>query len=170
MRSPIRSSLPDFAHLVTSFVHLEDQMATVLAVLLGAVDANPARYVMRTIRSPTGRIDVLRALLEECQNNANRDQFYDDVIAEFASINKQRNGFVHGQWWTHCDGRTFLVEFMDDLRLMNSREVSTTELDAVTERIGALLLKTSIVPQQHLREHLLQLEQLFAQSGEPKPP
>ena len=44
--------------------------------------AEPARYVLRTIKSPRGRIDVLKALLNEAPHNLHQDTFYDEVIEE----------------------------------------------------------------------------------------
>jgi hypothetical protein len=129
------------ANIVANFVHLEERMSFVLAILLGASHEEPAKYVLRSIKSPKARIDVMKALLTEAPSNVQRDSSYDEIIDEFADINNLRNGFVHGIWWTHESGRVFLSRFLDDFQGMVAREVKPHEMDQLLARMHALTQK-----------------------------
>src|SRR5689334_13533848 len=75
--------LKHLAAVMTGFVHLELRMASVLAVLLGSRDRIAAGYVMNAIKSPSGRIDVMKELLEKAPINQNLGPEYDQIIRDF---------------------------------------------------------------------------------------
>lgn len=100
---------PSFARLlaqiVSEFVHLEIEMADVLAVVLGMSQRQPADYVMRAIIAPRGRISLMQELLEKSYINKELSAKYDKTISEFSSINTARNNYVHGQWYTEINNK-----------------------------------------------------------------
>ena len=133
-----------FTDVVTHFVFLEEDMAALLAFLLGADDPAPSSYVFRAIRSPKTRVDVMKALLEDAPHNRSRESDCDDMLTEFSAISKQRNGYVHGVWWTgKVTGSAYVSEFLNELSLLSSREVPPSEFDALLKRIHDLRKKLS---------------------------
>jgi len=123
--------------LVSEYVHLENAMARVLAALLGVADPNLAGYVMRSIRSPRGRIDMMRDLLEKAPRNQLMPDDYDKAIDEFQSLTSARNNFVHGEWHTHQSGEAFVAIFDEHgWGMLTARPVAKEELEAVRKRIG----------------------------------
>jgi len=82
------------------FEHLETQMPSILAVLLGMNDERPAAYVYQALRNPNIRYDVLTALLEKAPNNVNRSEEYDDILSEYNAVRAARNDYAHGLWLT----------------------------------------------------------------------
>lgn len=97
------------AGIVSAFVHLETNMVKVLAMLLGMKDTHTARYVWRSVKSPKGRIEMLRVLLQEAPENMDLPDLYDVILSDFASINARRNDFVHGQWYTEVSNQTVML-------------------------------------------------------------
>lgn len=117
-----------FSNVMTSFVYLEERMASVLAVLLGVSDTIAASYIMRAIKSPAGRIDIMKELLEKAPINKQLGDEYDHIIKEFRTISAQRNLYVHGKWWTNDrTGETVLDETDDPTTALHVRRVVTAE-------------------------------------------
>lgn len=101
-----------FARIITEFVHLEDCMITVLAVLLGDSDTTTAGYVYRSIVSPRGRKELMERLLTLSPQNTQCGPEYDAIISEFWSLNLERNNYAHGQWYTDSHrGEVWLTVF-----------------------------------------------------------
>lgn len=75
-----------FATVVTTFEHLEVQMADVLAILLGGYDSETAGYVLRTLRNPKIKKDLLRKLLETAPINAKLPPTFDELLTEYESV------------------------------------------------------------------------------------
>jgi hypothetical protein len=148
--------------IAAEFVHVEGLMATVLAVLLGNRDPDRAGVVLRAIKSPRGRIDVMQDLLELSPQNNNFPESYDQIIREFSSINRQRNIYVHGLWWTNVeDGSVYLAEENDNgLGFENARPVTTQEMDQVQARMTALIKAIIHGPMMDLRENASRLARL----------
>lgn len=129
------------ARVVSSFVHLEAQLASPLAELAGC-DMQTAGYMLRAIKSPRGRVDLLRELLTKAPRNKERVAAWDELIAEFWRINGRRNAYVHGYWWTHEDGSTWLAEEAEHgISMLAARAVSGQELEQLSAEIGACLLR-----------------------------
>ena len=126
-----------FAEVMTGFVYLEERMASVLAVLLGNSDRIAASYVLRAIRSPTGRIEVMKDLLENSPMNAELGEEYDHILREFRSINAERNTYAHGKWWTDFRNKQTIIDETDDPNepLHVRRVVTAEELKALDDRI-----------------------------------
>ena len=122
-------------------MQLEEFLAPFMAVLLGSKDEASAKYVLRTIKNPKARIDLMKALLHESPNSVQLDRFYDDVIEEFIALNGIRNSYVHGIWWTHESGVVYLNEFLDPLSMVAAREINVAELDGVLNRTQELVRK-----------------------------
>lgn len=120
--------------------HVEEQMIVILEDLsrCGARDA--ARKIFRSIVNEKARIDVLKALLERTNINRTKSAKYDDMIHEFSNLNRLRNTYLHGLWWTHVEtGNTYFSELMDDEHaFFEAREVKAPELQNVINRMEAL--------------------------------
>lgn len=114
-------------------------MIIILEDLLGGGPGVPARQIFRSIVSNEARKKVMLGLLERAQINRSKDRFYDDIIAEFYSLNGIRNDYIHGLWATHESGRVFLtVESVDDFHFLAAREVKSTDLEATIEQMHKL--------------------------------
>jgi hypothetical protein len=129
------------ASLAAGFVHLENAMAMVLAVLLGSDDNVMAGYVMRAIKSPKGRIDLMRNLLELAPSNKGLPADYDDILDEFWDLNGLRNDFVHAEWWTHSEGSVYATFFdKHGMGLVNGRKIEATEITDIIGRMNTLVM------------------------------
>ena len=126
--------------LASEFVFLEQKMADILSILLGTTTPEISGYVMRAIKSPKGRMDVMRDLLELAEHNKELPPSFDAAIDEFRSINGLRNDYIHGEWWTYTDGQTYVSIFDEHgFGLVAGKPVGKTELQAVRGRITAHL-------------------------------
>jgi hypothetical protein len=101
-------------HVVVQWAHLEEEMIAVMASLLGDINTSPARQVFRSLTSEQARLKVMRSLLHEAKSNISKSKYYDEVIDEFASLNKIRNSYVHGLWYTHSTGKVLIAEVRSD--------------------------------------------------------
>lgn len=132
----------ELGFMASLFVQLEANMIPWILSKLSGADFHSSGYILRAIRSPRGRYDVMSDLLELSPNNVEMPGDWDEVLSEFWSINKRRNAYVHGLWWTNQKNlRTWLCEADDDehgLGFLNARPASATELSDVSKRIGEL--------------------------------
>jgi hypothetical protein len=126
-----------FAEIMTGFVYLEDRMASTLAVLLGSPDEIAAAYVLRAIKSPAARVDVMKELLEGAPINRRLGGEYDHIIREFRTISKERNRYAHGRWWTDYREKKTILDETDDpnASLHVRRPVGHGELLALRKRM-----------------------------------
>ena len=74
----------------------------------------------------------------------NKPQELDELLTEFASLNRIRNHYMHGLWYTHAETqRVFLVEEPDDYDAFHKRrEVKVTEIKHTLSRITAFIRRT----------------------------
>lgn len=158
------------AQITTSFVHLEDRMALLLTVLMGTDDNTVAGYIMRSIKSPRGRFDLMKDLLEKAAINRERGAEYDEILREFWSINKARNDFVHGRWYTRGPDDVLLAKQDEHgLALFQAMPVDIKDMDSLLERIWALSQLLLLgKPAEELRERMLRKARA-EQPHEPKP-
>lgn len=139
-------SNPDYAirlaGIVSEFVHLETNMIKVLAVLLGMKDTHTARYVWRSVKSPKGRIEMLRTLLQEAPENIEAPDLYDVILSDFGSINARRNDFVHGQWFTEMSTQKVMLAKLNTdphgFGFHAAAAIELTELQGLHEDIRSL--------------------------------
>lgn len=143
-----------FAALLSTFVHLEERMGYVLAALLNSTDHNPAGFVLRAIKSPKGRLDVMRDLLELAPYNADVPENYDAIIREFSQLSRIRNIYAHGLWWTSAATQeVYLAEENEDgYGFTKARPVTLEELEAAITRIGELRRAIEAGPMQDVAE------------------
>jgi hypothetical protein len=143
-----------FSRVMTSFVYLEERMASVLAVLLGASDKIAASYIMRAIKSPTGRIDIMKDLLEKAPINSELGDEYDQVIREFRTISSQRNEYAHGKWWTDFRSNEIVLDETDDpmAALHVRRVVTAAELEDLNKRMLQLHKAIASGPEAELEK------------------
>jgi hypothetical protein len=88
------------------------------------------------------------------------------VIDEFAALNKQRNGYAHGLWYTGPNGALFLEEETDTYGVfLGKREVKPREVATIIKRMAALAKRID----RHERNlHLAKA--LLASQQTPPPP
>ncbi len=129
------------ANIYVAWPHLEDEMISVLDKLLGVErgDLNTARLIFTSLVNQKVRIDVMRDLLEGSWHNRDKDEIYDEILNEFKKLNELRNKYVHGKWWTHENGDTYLQSDNSlSFRYAQPRKVTKKELQLFFERINAL--------------------------------
>lgn len=145
--------LKALSRVLTGFVYLEQRMASVLAVLLGSSDKIAASYVMRAIKSPSGRIDVMKELLECAPINEKLGPEYDAMLKEFRSISTERNIYAHGRWWTDVKNNETLLDETEDLAatLLTSRVVREADLKKLDRRIFELHKVIGSGPEEELK-------------------
>ncbi|MBA2589073.1 MAG: hypothetical protein H0U98_10675 [Alphaproteobacteria bacterium] len=147
-----RGIAAELAMMTAEFTSLERFMDGVLAILIGTDDSELAGYVMRAIKSPKGRVDLMRNLLEKAPSNSGLSPDFDKAISEFWEINGKRNDYVHGQWYSHDSGAVFISIFdPHGWGLMSAREIKKEELSAMRNRIGAhsaFVLRTCVAEWQ----------------------
>ena len=141
------------ARVLTDFVYLEDRMASVLAVLLGSSDRVAASYVMRAIKSPNARVEVMRELLECAPINEKLGPEYDRLIREFRTISAQRNTYAHGRWWSDIKGEATLLDETEDLGapLRSIRVVRASQLKSLSDRMFDLHCDIGAGPEEELK-------------------
>lgn len=123
-----------FAAVVTEFVHLEREMATIAAMLMGDDKPDVAGYIMRSVVSARARVGMLRSLLENAALNRDQPVDLDEIISEFDAINIKRNEYVHGLWSTGREtGRTYLA------KKNPHGQVWADETEAVEEELEELI-------------------------------
>jgi hypothetical protein len=89
-----------------------------------------AKQIFRALFSNRNRIDVMRTLLQHSRHNRNKDPKYDDVLERFGKASSGRNKYVHGLWWTHESGKTFLQQpTVDEMGHRQAKEVTVKEPD-----------------------------------------
>lgn len=133
--------------ILASWPHLEEAMIHFMSDLMGTErHVAPARQVFRSVVSSEARIAIMRSLLEEAEINRDKDSSYDEILDEFASLNRVRNSYAHGLWWTSQDDKklVWLQETSTDpfaSLFGKERRVTLKELVGITQRIGALFDK-----------------------------
>ena len=84
--------------LVSYWPMVEDKMIGILADLLdyppSAGTNGPPRQIFRSIISNQARRKLMLSLLERSRINKDKEQYYDEVIAEFDKLNAKRNDYV----------------------------------------------------------------------------
>lgn len=129
---------PEIASLVgqfiTSLVHIEEDLARFYGrlILLPTLSADVARQAFRAMRFAEGKIQAMRALLQNANVHAEKPAIFDEVIDGYETINKKRNDYAHSLWYTHQSGRVFITKATTDaLRFdeMNRREITKAQLE-----------------------------------------
>lgn len=98
-----------FAQFITEFAHLEQTMIGVLSVLLGHDSTHETKYIWNSIKSPRGRIELLRNLLEKSQRNMKQPEEWDKAIDQFDRLNSKRNDYAHGLWFTDSKTKSLIL-------------------------------------------------------------
>ena len=98
------------ANVMVRFEHLEDEFAIILSILSG-VDPVTAKIMLRSIKAPKARQELVKSLLEHSRHNIDADPIFDEIISEFSAIATKRNKYVHGRWLTHREtGKTYFAK------------------------------------------------------------
>jgi hypothetical protein len=85
----------------------------------------------------------MRTMLEKSPQHKTKPLDFDDLISEIASLNKMRNAYAHGLWYTHEDGQRVFIEEETATydKFLDKREVTTNELSQVLDRMIGLMGK-----------------------------
>ena len=166
-------SNPDYALalslIVSRFVHLENEMAGVLSILLGLPELSPADYIMREIKSPRARLELMEALLEKAPLNRDRSEVWDKIISDFSGINTARNDYVHGQWFTGAsDKSVYLAKLRDDQHGMWYAVAKPIPLDDLNALVQSIWDLNQLV--WHTVAEIRIAEREAAQAQQPSPP
>ena len=126
------------ARSLASMPQVEELMIDLTALLLGD-PAMPARPIFRGLAGEAARVNVLRALLERGPVNTRKGPAFDAAIAGYAAARRRWRAYIHGLWYTHENGRTFLAAPTGDAAsFLVAREVKTAELEAELDRLNEL--------------------------------
>ena len=129
------------SRILVLWPHLEDLMVGVFDRLVGTKPENyeNGSLLFYAIVNQKTRIDLMRRLLQRGRSNRNRSSTYDDIIDEFQRLNDLRNRYIHGRWWTHQDGDTYLqVDNSEQPTHVGYRKVTVKELEDFCARCGSL--------------------------------
>lgn len=133
--------------LTTYWPCVEDAMIGILEDLMGGRNT-PARQIFRSIYSNQARRKIMLALLQRSKINLDKDSYYDNILDEFAKLNKNRNSYVHGMWYTRPPfptGDVFLSEeSVDDHHWLEARPVPYKEIEQVMLRMTRLNTKVQL--------------------------
>jgi hypothetical protein len=117
---------------------VDDLMADLTARLLG--DAGlPGRTIFCGLAGDAERVAVLRGLLGKVPGNAERDDI-ETAIDRYHGARRRWRAYLHGLWYTHENGRTFLAApgGSGAATFLVAREVKAAELEAELARLSAL--------------------------------
>ncbi|HET7715760.1 MAG TPA: hypothetical protein VFK86_09045 [Bauldia sp.] len=116
-----------------------EELATDLAAQLLGEPALPGRTIFRGLAGEATRLKVLRALLDGAGAGGRR-RAIDAAVSDYAAARRKWRSLLHGLWYTHENGRTFLAAPSGDeaASFLVAREVKTTELEAELARLTAL--------------------------------
>src|SRR5689334_18272069 len=102
----------------------------------------------------------MRTLLEKCPAHQDKSIFFDQVIDEFTALNRARNAYTHGLWYTGPDGLLYLEEETDEYGICaEKRRVTPREAQDVVERLVGLSDKIAQYHMDALRNRLMQPSQ-----------
>lgn len=138
---------PFFAEVVgnilTLWPHIEGHMVFIFSELIGVEDIGNARLMFRSIINQKTRISVMKSMLEKSPDHTETSDWYDHIIDEFAALNRIRNIYAHGLWYTHKQTRRlYLDEEADRYEYRGPRrEVSVVEMEALALRMSAFVDK-----------------------------
>jgi hypothetical protein len=123
------------------WAHAENAMIKIFGQLINASDhLHTPRLIFTAIINQRARIDVMRKLLEGSPYNNKKGSDYDHIITEFRKLNELRNSYVHGLWWTHENGTTYLQSDNSVFGLdENFRKVTAKELQEYLDRLNKWL-------------------------------
>src|SRR5262245_16835070 len=121
-----------------SMPQVEELMIDLTALLLGD-PAMPARPIFRGMAGEEARTRMLRALLERGPVNTRKGPAFDATITSYAAARRRWRAYVHGLWYTHENGRTFLAAPAGEAAsVLVAREVKAAELAAELDRLNEL--------------------------------
>lgn len=133
--------------MIAYWPHIEDRMIIVLRSLIGNHEQQiPSQQIFRAVVSQDARIKMMRAILEQSPINQKKGAIFDAMIDEFEALNKARNKYVHGLWWTHESQRMYLQPAStSEAGFLDQREVTLQEMNEVLERMGNLWRRVTAV-------------------------
>lgn len=131
--------LAKIGEIIVAFGHLEQHMRDIMSILIGGPHY-AGSIISDAIMSAKTRTDIMRRLLQEMPENAERPKHLDDVLDDFLKINKRRNDYVHGLWYTAEKSKLVMRCGTDGLGLsfMRAKPVSIDEMETLLDDISNL--------------------------------
>lgn len=125
-------------YVITFWPQLEERMVAFFADLAGVESEQDARIIFRSIINQKTRISIMRALLEKSPNHKARSEWFDSLIDEYASLNRIRNIYAHGLWYTRVsDSSVFIEEDAEThLPFLQKREVRADDIISILLRFN----------------------------------
>ena len=83
----------------------------------------------------------MKSLLHEAKSNSGKGSHFDEIITEFASLNKIRNQYVHGLWFTQtATGKLYISEATSDeeMPFLARKRISPKQVQNTLKRIVEL--------------------------------
>ena len=81
----------------------------------------------------------MTTLLEHSRQNRNKGRGYDDILKLFGKANDTRNEYLHGLWYTHESGETFLQKpTVDQMGLGPMKPVTAKAMDTYIKQLMQL--------------------------------
>jgi hypothetical protein len=119
--------------IVTTWTSVEELMIMFMnKLIVGQPGDSPARQIFRSVMAERVRISIMEALLLYAPHNASLDREHDEILASFDKLNRMRNGYVHGRWWTHDSGALRIQESAEDgFSMLRERAVPREEIEGV---------------------------------------
>jgi hypothetical protein len=90
----------ELGRIVSLFSQVEADMAVVMQQLLGNPAHRAGAAIQRTVRAPRAKLDLMLELAKEVDVNFDGALSARQLVEWFERINKTRNDYVHGLWWT----------------------------------------------------------------------
>ena len=118
---------------------VDELMGDLTGRLIG--DASlPGRTILRGLASDAQRVRVLRALVEEGRESVANAGHIESAVAGYAAARRRWRAYIHGLWYTHENGRTFLAapRGIDAATFLVAREVKIAELEGELAKLSAL--------------------------------
>lgn len=159
--------LTDLGFFLTIWPQVEEMMVVIFADLTGVDDMSSARLIFRSIINQNTRIAIMRAMLEKAPQHKDRSQFFDDLIDEFSRLNRLRNTYAHGLWYTHHDGTIYLEAETESYdAFLNKRPVPLSEVQSELRKLREL--DTKLMDQRRAGEMFLRERPTLPSSAPPK--
>lgn len=129
--------------IISLWPHIEEEMIPLFGIIAGIENDENARLIFRSVTAQHSRLVIMRGLMTKSPHTVHWPDDYDKLIDEFDALNKIRNAFAHGRWFTHKETGDVYLE--DDLAtsgliFLDARKVTQQDMRAAFDRMMALVV------------------------------
>jgi hypothetical protein len=139
-----------YALTMSYWPHVEEQMIDFLAELMtGRPDREPdslycATQIFRARINRNTSIEIMKVLLESTPVNSSKPPLFDEIIKDFCAMNKTRNKYIHGLWWT-SENKVLLSQTSKEIESYTKpREIKLTELNDFQSKMRSFFTKVNM--------------------------